>query len=110
MQDQARRLVPGTVDILILKTLVEGPEHGFGVSRSIRDRTDGVLEVEDAALYQALHRMERKGWVESEWGLSENNRRAKYYQITRAGARRLQEETSSLRAYVQALFKVLESA
>ena len=110
MQDQARRLVPGTVDILILKTLVEGPEHGFGVSRSIRDRTDGVLEVEDAALYQALHRMERKGWVESEWGLSENNRRAKYYQITGAGARRLQEETSSLRVYVQALFKVLESA
>ena len=75
-------LVQGTLDVLILKTLSWGPTHGYGVSRWIRRRTDDVLAVEDAALYQALHRLERKGWIDSEWGVSENNRRAKYYQLT----------------------------
>ena len=75
-------LLQGTLDVLILKTLSWQPMHGYGVSRWIRRRTDDVLAVEDAALYQALHRLERKGWIDSEWGVSENNRRAKYYQLT----------------------------
>src|ERR687886_2565063 len=80
-------LLQGTLDVLILKTLSWGPSHGYGVSRWIRQRTDDVLTVEDAALYQALHRLERRGWIESEGGLSENNRRAKYYQLTAEGRR-----------------------
>jgi transcriptional regulator len=103
-------LVQGTLDVLILRTLSEGPMHGFGVSKWIRERTDGVLGVEDAALYQALHRIERKGWIEAEWGLSENNRRAKYYRLTTSGRRQLKKDTTALRRYVEALFKVLEPA
>jgi transcriptional regulator len=72
-------LLQGTVDVLILRTLAWEPMHGYGVSRFIRQRTEGVLTIESAALYQALHRLERKKWIRAEWGLSENNRRAKYY-------------------------------
>jgi transcriptional regulator len=110
MPKSAMNLVQGTLDVLILRTLSEGPMHGFGISRWIRERTDGVLGVEDAALYQALHRIERKGWIDAEWGLSENNRRAKYYQLTTSGRRQLKQDTTSLRRYVEALFKVLEPA
>jgi len=110
MPEPTMNLVQGTVDVLILRTLSEGPMHGFGVSKWIRERTDGVLGVEDAALYQALHRIERKGWIEAEWGLSENNRRAKYYQLTASGRRQLKKDSASLRRYVDALFKVLEPA
>ncbi len=110
MPKSAMNLVQGTLDVLILRTLSEGPMHGFGVSKWIRERTDGVLGVEDAALYQALHRIERKGWIEADWGLSENNRRAKYYRLTTSGRRQLKRDTTSLRRYVEALFKVLESA
>ena len=81
----------GTVDVLILKTLAWTPMHGYGISMWLKDRTNGELVLEDAALYQALHRLERKGLVESEWGLSDLNRRAKFYSITRAG--RTQQET-----------------
>lgn len=110
MPKSAMNLVQGTLDVLILRTLSEGPMHGFGVSKWIREKTDGVLGVEDAALYQALHRIERKGWIEAEWGLSENNRRAKYYRLTTSGRRQLKKDTKSLRRYVEALFKVLEPA
>ena len=103
-------LVQGTLDVLILRTLSDGAMHGFGISKWIRERTDGVLGIEDAALYQALHRIERKGWIEAEWGLSENNRRAKYYRLTASGRRQLKKDTTSLRRYVEALFKVLEPA
>ncbi len=102
-------LLQGTVDVLILKTLSWQPMHGYAVSRWIRQRTDGVLGIEDAALYQALHRLERKGWIESEWGLSENNRRAKYYTLTTEGRRQLRAEDSVWRQYAAAVFKVLES-
>jgi len=81
-------LLQGTLDVLILKTLSRGPLHGYAVARFIRDRTDGVLLVEEGALYPALHRLERKRWIESEWGLSENNRRARYYEITPRGRTR----------------------
>ncbi len=103
-------LLQGTLDVLILKTLSWHPMHGYGISRFIRQRTDGVLGIEDAALYQALHRLERRSWVRSEWGLSENNRRAKFYQLTTAGRQQLRAETSVWRQYAEAVAKVLESA
>ena len=94
----------------LLQTLSWDAMHGYAISRWIRQRTDNVLTVDDAALYQALHRLERKGLIESEWGLSENNRRAKYYQLTQAGRTQLRAETSEWRQYAEAVFKVLETA
>jgi PadR family transcriptional regulator, regulatory protein PadR len=110
MERPALELVHGTVDVLIMKTLSWRPMHGYAVSKWIRERTDGVLGVEDAALYQALHRLERRGWIESEWGLSENNRRAKYYQLTTDGRRQLRAEAATWREYAAAVFKVLDTA
>jgi PadR family transcriptional regulator, regulatory protein PadR len=103
-------LLQGTVAVLILKTLTWGPMHGYDISRTIRQRSDGALGLEDAALYQALHRLEHKGWIEAEWGLSENNRRAKFYRLTNEGRRQLETEVTSWRAYVDAVSKVLETA
>ena len=103
-------LLKGTLDVLILKTLSWGPTHGYGVSRCIRQHTRDVLAVEDAALYQALHRLERNGWVESEWGLSDNNRRAKYYRLTRTGRTQLRAEATVWRRYAIAVGAVLDAA
>ena len=103
-------LLQGTLDVLILKTLSWQPMHGYAVSRWIRQRTDDVLAVEDAAHYQALHRLERRGWIESEWGLSENNRRAKYYQLTRQGRQQLRAKSISWARYAGAVSKVLSAA
>ena len=110
MTRPALDLVQGTVDVLIMKTLSWRPMHGYAVSKWIRERTDGVLGVEDAALYQALHRLERKGLVESEWGISERNHRAKYYSLTPAGRRQLKAEVAELRQYMMVLFRVLDPA
>ena len=103
-------LLQGTVNILVLQTLAWGPMHGYAISRWIRQRTDGVLDLEDAPLYKALHRLERQGYVEAEWGLSENNRRARYYTLTPAGRRQLRAETTTWRRYAEAVFKVIEPA
>ena len=103
-------LLPGTVDVLILKTLAWTSMHGYGISQWISDRSAGALAVEDAALYQALHRLERKGLVDAEWGISEKNHRAKYYSLTPAGKRQLKNEVAELREYVSALFGVLDLA
>jgi transcriptional regulator len=103
-------LMQGTVAVLILKALSWGPMHGYDVSRSIRQRSEGELGLEDAALYQALHRLEKRGWIEAEWGLSENNRRAKFYHLTDEGRRALQAELSTWKRYVDAVSKVLETA
>ena len=103
-------LMQGTVAVLILKALSWGPMHGYDVSRSIRQRSEGELGLEDAALYQALHRLEKKGWIEAEWGLSENNRRAKFYRLTDDGRQALQAELSTWKRYVTAVSKVLETA
>jgi PadR family transcriptional regulator, regulatory protein PadR len=103
-------LMQGTVDVLILKTLAWTSMHGYGISMWLKERTNGELVVEDAALYQALHRLERKGLVESEWGVSDLNRRAKFYSITRAGRTQLKNETAAIRRYVSALYRVLEPA
>ena len=103
-------LLQCTVDVLILKTLQHSPMHGYAVSRLIRERTEGVVGLDDAALYQALHRMASKGWIESEWGLSENNRRAKYYQVTPKGREQLRAETAAWRRYATAVLSVLDHA
>ena len=103
-------LLQGTLDVLVLRTLGWGPMHGYAVSRWIRQRTDGVIEIEDAPLYKALHRLERAGHVEAEWGVSENNRRARYYKLTPSGRRQLKTQESAWRRYAEAVFKVLEPA
>jgi transcriptional regulator len=103
------KLLQGTVDLLLLQALTRGPEHGYGVSVWIRERTRGELGLDDAALYQALHRLERRGLVASDWGVSDNNRRAKYYEITRKGRRHLVEESSMWHRYANAVSAVLDS-
>ena len=107
MSRQQLNLVQGTLDLLILQTLSAGPAHGYGVSLWIRQQTAGALAVKDAALYQALHRMEGKGWVEAEWGPSENNRRARFYQLTPKGRRQLETEMVLWKRYAEAVFQVL---
>ena len=102
-------LLQGTLDVLILKTLSWEAMHGYAISRWIRQRTDNVLTVEDAALYQALHRLERKGLIESEWGLSENNRRAKYYRLTSLGRKQLAEECASWQRFMVAVERVMQT-
>ena len=104
----SRRLLQGTVDLLILKTLSVGPSHGYGVSTWLRQQTEGELGLKDAALYQALHRLENQELITSDWGRSENNRRAKYYQLTDRGREALNEESSSWRRYAKAVFNVLD--
>jgi transcriptional regulator len=103
-------LMHGTVAVLILKTLSWGAMHGYDISRTIRQRSEGELGLEDAALYQALHRLESKGSIESEWGVSENNRKAKFYRLTNEGRRQLQLEVSTWQRYATAVSKVLETA
>ena len=100
-------LVQGTLDFLVLRTLAWGPMHGYAIARSIKERSEQVILVEEGALYPALHRMERRGWVESEWGLSENNRRAKYYQVTPPGRAQLRAQVATWSRYVTAVGKVL---
>ena len=107
MSTKEHSIIPGTVDLLILRTLRDGPLHGFAVSRTLRRRSEGVVILQDGALYQALHRMEREGWIEAEWGLSEKGKRAKFYRLTSAGRRQLESETSRWRAYVDAVARIL---
>jgi len=110
LADAESDLLRSSLDLLILKALTWGPMHGYAVSRSIRQRTDGVLEIEDAPLYKSLHRLERAGCIEAEWGISENNRRARYYTLTAAGRRQFKSEENAWRRYAEAVFKVLEPA
>lgn len=107
MAKSSLALLQGTVDLLILQALRQGPSHGYTVSRWIRERTNGVLATEDAALYQALHRLEARGLITAEWGLSDNNRRAKYYSLTPAGRRHLRSEISMWHRYTDAMLKVI---
>jgi PadR family transcriptional regulator PadR len=103
-------LLQGIVDLLVLRALQTGPAHGYSVSRWVRDRTDGVLAIEDAALYQALHRLEAKALIDAEWGLSDNNRRAKYYSLTAAGRQQLRAEVATWKRYAAAMVKIVEPA
>jgi transcriptional regulator len=101
-------LLQGTLDLLVLRTLTAGAMHGYGIALSVHERTAGELAVEDAALYQSLHRLDRQGLVEAEWRASDNNRRARYYSLTSAGRARLREQTANWRRYVRAVDAVFE--
>jgi transcriptional regulator len=103
-------LLRGTLDALILKALTWGPRHGYGIAGWIRQTSQEALAVEDRALYLALHRLEDKRWVESGWGLSENNRRARFYRLTARGRARLRSESSRLARYAEGLFRVLNAS
>lgn len=100
-------LIKGTLDVLILKTLSWGALHGYGIARFIHRTTGNALQIEEGALYPALHRMEGRGWVESDWGISENNRRAKYYQLTPKGRKALRAEASTWTRYVEVVAMLL---
>jgi PadR family transcriptional regulator PadR len=100
-------MLQGTVDILILRTLAWEPMHGYAISRWLDARSGGVLSVEGAALYQALHRLEGRKWVSASWGLSENNRKAKYYALTSEGRAQLRSESAVWKSYAEAVSKVL---
>ena len=102
-------LVTGTLDLLVLRTLAWGPRHGFAIAKWIKGTSGDAILVEDRALYIALHRLEERGFVESEWGVSENNRRARYYQLTRKGKKYLQERTEHWTRYAEAVFRILRS-
>jgi transcriptional regulator len=102
-------LLQGTLDMLILKTLALEPMHGWGVSQRIQQISSGVLNVNQGSLYPALYRLEDQGWIESEWGSSENNRQAKYYKLTRAGRKQLDEETANWQRLSAAIEQVLQA-
>jgi PadR family transcriptional regulator, regulatory protein PadR len=106
--DDAVTMLQGTVDLLILRALQREPAHGYAISRWVREGTEGVLAIEDAGLYQALHRLEARGWIDADWGLSENNRRAKYYRLTADGRRQLKAEVAAWTQYATAMFKLIE--
>jgi transcriptional regulator len=110
MGDTSLELLQGTLDVLMLKALSWGPQHGYGVAELIRMRSGEALKVEEGALYPALHRLEKRGWLESEWGVSENNRRAKFYRLTGAGHAQLRASTQNWLAYADAVTRVLQSA
>ena len=101
-------LLQGTLDVLVLRALCDAPRHGYAVSRWVRDRTAGTLEIEDAPLYKALRRLEHDGCVTARWGTSENNRRARYYALTPAGRRRLIVEETAWHRYAEAMSAALE--
>jgi transcriptional regulator len=106
---QTPQLLKGTLDILVLKALSWEPMHGYDIIEWVRRQTNGSLEIIDAALYQSLHRLEDRGSVKSEWGLSENNRKAKYYELTARGRKELATESASWADYAKAVFNVLNA-
>ena len=103
-------LLQGTLDLLVLKTLSWGPAHGYSVARWIQQLTDDVLEVGEGSLYPALHRLEERGWVESDWRRSENNRKAKFYKLTTAGRAQLRAESATWSRFAGAIAKVLQAS
>ncbi len=104
------QLLRGTLHVLIMQALTTGRLHGYGVVSSIAERTDGALQIEDGALYQALHRMQERGWVDSEWGHAESGKRARFYWLTAPGLERLELETTSWLSYAEAVSKILRPA
>jgi len=109
MLHEDRGLLQGTLELLILKALSCGDAHGYGIARWIEEATDDALRVEEGSLYPALHRMSGKGWLESEWGVSENNRRARYYTLTAAGRRELSTKTKGWSWLVETVGKALST-
>ncbi len=109
MSRRQMNLLQGTLDVLVLKALAHNPRHGYGVAEWVRNTTDGTLQIEDGALYTSLHRMEKRGWITAEWGVSANNRRAKYYDLTDSGRAELAKASGDWARYADAVFKVLGS-
>ncbi len=103
-------LLQGTLDLLILRVLRGGSQHGFGIAERIHVLSQEVLTVEEGSLYPALYRLEAKGWIEAEWGQSENNRKAKYYRLTKSGRKQLETETQSWERVAGAIMQILEGA
>ena len=105
--DQRIPLLQGTLDLLILRTLIFGPEHGQGIARAIQQQSEDVLLVDHGTLYPALQRLEHEGWIEAEWGTSSNNRKARFYKLTKTGRKQLTQETSQWRKLAAAIGRVL---
>ncbi|HYN83899.1 MAG TPA: PadR family transcriptional regulator [Pyrinomonadaceae bacterium] len=110
MSKQKTDLLQGTLDLLVLKTLLSGPTHGWDISQRIQQISEDVLQVNQGSLYPALHRLEAQGWITSEWGPSENNRRAKFYKLTAAGRRQLQTQTEAWERFALAVTRILEAS
>jgi PadR family transcriptional regulator PadR len=110
MANEKSDLLQGTLDLLILKSLQNEPMHGFGISVRIRQMSDEVLQVEQGSLYPALYRLEERGWIKAEWGVSENNRRARFYELTSSGRRQLEAETAKWKQVSAAINLVLKGA
>ena len=109
MNDDNLPILQGTLDVLVLKSLANEPMHGYSVARWIRETTDNALQIEEGALYTALHRLEKRRWVESSWGVSENNRRAKFYGLTPVGRKQLRQGSKAWVRYAEAVSKILEA-
>jgi PadR family transcriptional regulator, regulatory protein PadR len=103
-------LLQGTLDLLILRTLEPGAMHGWGIAQRIQQVSEDVLRVNQGSLYPALYRLEREGWIEADWGASENNRRARFYRLTRAGRRQLEQERANWRRLAEAVARILQTA
>jgi transcriptional regulator len=103
-------LMQGTLELLILKTLSHDSMHGYGIAQRIHEAVDDLLKIEDGSLYPALYRMEERGWITSEWGVSENNRRAKFYRLTKAGRKQLAGERANWERVSQAVARILQTA
>ena len=110
LTNQPPDLLPGTLDMLVLRTLIRGPLHGYGIAERLRQVSEDVLIVGESSLYPALQRLLLNGWVKAEWGASENNRRARFYTLTAAGRKRLNEERQEFSRLVAAIHRVLETA
>jgi PadR family transcriptional regulator PadR len=110
MASEERKFLQGTLDVLVLKTLSWGPMHGYGVAEWIEERAGNALSIEEGSLYPALHRMEKKGWIEAEWRITEKGRRAKYYRLTSEGRRQLQADESEWARFAEAVGRVLSGA
>jgi PadR family transcriptional regulator PadR len=110
MTNERIDLPQGTLDLLILRTLALGPQHGWAISERVQQVSSDVLQIQQGSLYPALHRLERRGWIKAKWGTSDNNRRAKYYELTPTGKKQLLVETDSWRKLTAAVTQILESA
>ena len=109
MAEASTEVLRGTLDMLILKAVSWGPRHGYAVARWIEQATDDVLRIEEGSLYPALHRLENRRWIEAEWGVSDNNRRAKFYALTPTGRAQLRLESASFTRFAHAVFAALEA-
>ena len=110
MANVRTNLMQGTLELLILKTLEREAMHGYGIVQRIHETVEDLLKIEDGSLYPALYRMEERGWITSEWGVSENNRRAKFYQLTKTGRKQLAAECANWERISQAITKILQAA